>query len=133
MQIPETVERRLLDEAIIWMTTVSRHGQPQPSPIWFWWDGARILMYSKDETARLRNIDANPRVSLNLDGNGRGGAIVVIEGSARIDRDLPPARRVPEYIEKYQPFLDDYGWTAESFSRDYPVPIVITPERLRSW
>ena len=31
--------KRLRDELIVWLTTVSRLGQPQSSPVWFWWDG----------------------------------------------------------------------------------------------
>ena len=133
MQLPPAVEERIRTESILWMTTVNRSGQPQPSPIWFWWDGEEILMFSKDNTARLTSIATNPKVSLNLDGDGRGGAIVVIEGVARIDRSLPPARSMPEYVAKYQSYLDSYGWTAEGFSVDYPVPIMITPTGLRSW
>lgn len=133
MQFPPGIEERMSTESIMWMTTVRPSGQPQPSPIWFWWDGAEFLMFSKDDTARLTNITANPRVSLNLDGDGRGGAIVVVEGVARIDRSLPPARSVPEYVAKYQAYLDSYGWTPEGFSVDYPVPIKITPTGLRSW
>lgn len=133
MNFPPEVEERLRSEPIMWMTTVTPAGQPQPSPIWFLWNGTNILMFSKADTARLTNIDANPHVSLNLDGDGRGGAIVVIEGTALIDRDHPPAEALPEYVEKYQTFLDDYGWTASSFSIDYPVPILIQPKRLRAW
>ena len=133
MNFPPNVEERLRSEPIMWMTTVTPGGQPQPSPIWFWWDGDLILMFSKDNTARLTNIAAYPNVSLNLDGDGRGGAIVVIEGIARIDRDHPTAQAIPEYIEKYQTFLDGYEWTAAGFSTDYPVPIKIAPTRLRAW
>ena len=133
MNFAPNVEERLRSEPIMWMTTVTPGGQPQPSPVWFWWDGDEILMFSKDNTARLTNIAAHPNVSLNLDGDGRGGAIVVIEGVARIERDHPAAQVIPEYIEKYQAFLDSHEWTAAGFSTDYPVPIKITPTHLRAW
>lgn len=133
MEFPANVDDRLRTEAIMWMTTVTPGGNPQTSPIWFLPVDQEILMFSKDDTARIRNVARNPKVSLNLDGDGRGGAIVVIEGTAGIDRAHPPASAVPEYIAKYQPFLDDYDWTPESFSADYPVPILITPTRLRAW
>ena len=110
MQIPSKVEQRLRDEPIMWMTTVTPGGVPQTSPIWFLWDGSEFLMFSKDDTARIRNISDNPSISFNLDGDGRGGAVVVIEGTARIDRDHPPATAMPEYIEKYQGFLDLTEW-----------------------
>ena len=60
---------RLATSRVLWMTTVSPDGTPQSSPIWYVWDGGDFLMYSL-ESARIRNLAAHRRVSLNLDGNG---------------------------------------------------------------
>ena len=30
---------RLASEIPVWLTTVNDQGQPQSSPVWFWWDG----------------------------------------------------------------------------------------------
>ena len=87
----ERAARRLRDEPLAWLVTVSPAGQPQPSPIWFEWDGSSILLYSKPDTPKLRNIAANPRVTLHLDGNGHGGDIVIVSGTAAAQRR--PARR----------------------------------------
>jgi PPOX class probable F420-dependent enzyme len=60
-------------------------------PVWFLWDGAEsVVMYSMP-AARVRNVEANPRVTLNFAGDGKGGDIVVLSGRAAIDRDTPPA------------------------------------------
>ena len=40
MNFPPEVEERLRSEPIMWMTTVTPDGRPQPSPIWFLWSGA---------------------------------------------------------------------------------------------
>lgn len=125
--------RRLAEEPIIWLTTVAASGQPQASPVWFLFADGEFLVYSLPDTARPTNIAENPRVSLNLDGNGLGGDIVTIEGEARIDRDAPPSSEVPGYQAKYRPFIDRNGWTPESFARDYPVPIRIRPTKVRVW
>ncbi len=86
--------RRLREERIAWLTTVSPRGMPQPVPVWFLWDGdASVLLYSQPDTPKLRNIAENPRVSLHLDGNGRGGDIVVCVGKARVSDD-PSADQV---------------------------------------
>ena len=62
--------RRLREDIIGWLTTVSPEGAPQPVPVWFLWDGASsILLYSRPEKRKLRNIAGNPRVSLNLDSD----------------------------------------------------------------
>lgn len=126
-------EQRLRDELIIWLTTASRSGQPQTSPVWFLWDGSEFLVYSLPGTARTRNIEANPRVSLNLDGDGQGGSVVTVEGTARIDPAAPRSTDVPAYAAKYRNKIAGHGWTPESFADDYPIPIRITPTRARSW
>lgn len=124
---------RLTDDMIIWLTTVRPNGQPQTSPVWFLYRDGEFLVYSRAGTARTTNIAENPRVSLNLDGNGRGGDIVTIEGEARIDREAPPSNEAPAYREKYAGFIADHGWTPEGFAVDYPIPIRITPTRARVW
>ena len=92
--------RRLREDVLAWLTTVDRRGTPQPVPVWFLWDGGTsILVYSRPGTPKLRSIEGNPRVSLHLDGNGRGGDIVVCLGQATISDD-PPADEIPEYIDE---------------------------------
>ncbi len=124
---------RLRSDLIGWLTTVSPGGQPQPSPVWFLWEGGNLLVYSLADTARVRNLEANPKVSLNLDGDGVGGEVVVVEGEARFDPDAPPASGNPPYLEKYRERFERYNWTPEWFAERYPVAIRITPTRLRAW
>jgi PPOX class probable F420-dependent enzyme len=121
---------RLDDEIIIWLTTVTPKGQPQASPVWFWWDGEEFLVYSLP-SARVRNIEHNPKVALNLDGNGEGGDIVTLEGIARIDPAAPPAYEHAEYVAKYQRKFEEHDWTPEWFASRYSVPIRIQPTRAR--
>jgi PPOX class probable F420-dependent enzyme len=124
---------RLASERIVWMTTVDPHGQPQTSPVWYLWDGDAFVIYSLDPTPRLDNIEANPRVALNLDGNGSGGDIVTIEGSAIIDRTAPGPHEVAAYVERYRDRMDR-GWGGPSqFAARYPTLIRVTPTRVRQW
>ncbi|MCJ7780851.1 MAG: TIGR03667 family PPOX class F420-dependent oxidoreductase [Acidimicrobiia bacterium] len=123
---------RLEWERIGWLTTVAADGTPQTSPIWFLWDGDEFLLYSLD-SARVRNLTSKARVSLNLDGNGMGEDIVVVEGTARLDETAPTAAENPAYLAKYEPVMDEYGWTPEWFAGRYSVPIRITPTKYRYW
>jgi PPOX class probable F420-dependent enzyme len=124
---------RLTDEKIIWLTTVRPNGQPQTSPVWFLYEDGEFLIYSLPGTARTANIEANPQVSLNLDGNGEGGDIVSVEGDARIDSTAAPSDQVAAYQAKYAGHIARNGWTPESFAADYPVAIRVTPRRARVW
>jgi PPOX class probable F420-dependent enzyme len=123
--------QRLHEEKLCWLTTVDSAGTPQPIPVWFLWDGVdSVLLYSRPDTPKLRAIERNSRVSLNLDGNGTGGDIVVVLGEAAVSED-PPAHEVPEYVEKYAALIERNGWTPESFSADYSVPVRVRVARVR--
>jgi PPOX class probable F420-dependent enzyme len=135
--IDETTEfgaraaRRLREDRLAWLTTVDAAGTPQPIPVWFLWDGkASVLVYSQPGTAKLRNLERSPRVSLHLDGDGQGGDIVVVTGEAQISDD-PPADRVSEYVAKYTWGFERNRWTPEEMARMYSTPIRIQLRRLR--
>ncbi len=121
---------RLEHELVGWLVTVSPRGAPQAVPVWFLWDGgSSILLYSRPGKPKLRNIAANPQVALHLDGNGRGGDIVVLSGRAAASDD-PPADRVEAYVAKYRGLIEGNGWTPASFAADYSVPVRIDLTRL---
>jgi PPOX class probable F420-dependent enzyme len=125
--------RRLESEPVVWLTTVSPAGQPQSTPVWFLWDAGEFLVYGAASGPKKRNIEANPHVSLHLDGNGRGGDNVIFEGSATVDATGPAADAVPAYISKYRTSMDANGWTPQGFAADYPHRIRIRPTRARIW
>ena len=76
----QQMARRLRTELVPWLTTVRADGMPQPTPVWFLWEGETILMYSQPLTQKLRNIASNPNASLHFDGNGYGGNIGIAFG-----------------------------------------------------
>lgn len=127
----EVIER-LRNDRIGWLTTVASNGTPQTSPIWFLWTENDILIYSLN-SPRARNIVTHPRVSLHLDGNGLGGDIVVIEGTATIDESAPPCADNREYLAKYESVMEGNGWTPQWFGDKYHVPIRITATKYRYW
>lgn len=124
---------RLESEIIIWMTTVDPKGQPQTAPVWFLFETDSFLVYSLDPTPRLRNIAANPHVALNLDGDGSGGGVVTIEGTAEVDPDAPRADQVDGYLVRYRDRMER-GWgSPAAFAAKYPTAVRITPVRAREW
>jgi PPOX class probable F420-dependent enzyme len=126
----EKVLRRLRDETVIWLVTVRPDGTPEPSPVWFHWDGDSFVIYSLAKTARQRNIARNPPVALHFDSN-RGADVVVFTGEATIDDAAPPAHANTAYVEKYRADLARIGVSPENFSMRYSVPIRVRPTKLR--
>jgi len=125
----ERAARRLREEGLGWLVTVSPAGQPQPSRVWFLWDGDTVLLYSRPDAPKLRNIAANPRVALHLDGDDVGGNLVILHGTARVV-DGPAADTVPAYVDKYDARMARNGWSPADFAALYSVPLRIDPARL---
>jgi len=85
-----------------------------------------VLMYSRPNQQKERNITRNPKVSLNFDGDGHGGNIIIITGEAHVVADAPPATEVPEYVAKYAEGIKGIGMTPESMAQAFSVAIRIT-------
>lgn len=125
------VARRLADEQIIWLTTVRADGTPQPSPVWFLWDGASFLIFSQPKAQKLKNIAHGPTVSLHLDGDGRGGDIVVFTGRAAVEAAAPSVVEVPAYVEKYRAGIANIGMTPAQMAAEFSTAVRVTPTHLR--
>jgi PPOX class probable F420-dependent enzyme len=127
------VARRLRDEVVAWLTVVDPAGTPQPAPVWFLWDGELVLIYSQREAKRLDHLAANPRVAFHLDGDGKGGDIIVLTGEAEVVQDEPPVPDNQAYLAKYGRRITE-GWgTAEEFASIYAVPVRFRPRRVRGY
>jgi PPOX class probable F420-dependent enzyme len=129
----QRVDTRLQTNLMAWLTTVSPAGKPDSVPVWFLLrDDDSILVYSQPAKAKLRNIDANPNVSLGLDVTDIGRDIIRITGTAMRATGHPPADRVPEYVAKYVERIGAIFGTPERFAEAFSEAIVITPSRLHA-
>jgi PPOX class probable F420-dependent enzyme len=119
----ERVRRRLREDVVIWLTTVGSDLTPQPNPVWFLWEADSVLVYNRADAHRLQHVKARPRVSLNFDGDRRGGDIVVITGTAVISENEPAPHEHAAYVAKYGEMMAGVSGTLERFSQQYPVPL----------
>jgi PPOX class probable F420-dependent enzyme len=127
------VEARLASNLMAWLTTVSPDGCPDSVPVWFLFqDNGTILIYSQQGKRKLRNIDANPNVSLGLDVTDLGRDIIRFEGTATRPADHPRADQIPAYAAKYTERIGAIFGTVERFASLFCDAIVITPSRLHA-
>lgn len=110
-------------DLIAFMTTVTPSGQPKTSPIWFIRDGEDLVMYSQPNALKLSNIAVNPKTSFTLRADERGHRFVLIDAASWVDAQLPPAKDLPGFVDKYAGEIASLGWTPESFSGDYSVGV----------
>jgi len=128
------VAERLDTEVVAWLTVVDPSGVPQPTPIWFLWDGATALIYSRQQARRLSHLATHPQVALHLNASASGGDIVVLTGSVAVDESAPAPQDNPPYLAKYGERIANGPWgTPEVFAGTYSVPLRFTPDRVRGF
>jgi PPOX class probable F420-dependent enzyme len=119
------VARRLREETSVWLTTVTPSGAPLPRPVGFLWDGDDTVSIYSQPGARIRNIARNPKVTLNFDGDGHGGDIVILSGMAEVDESGPSAADNTPWAAKYAGEWEHARMTAQSFAQRFSVPVRI--------
>jgi len=91
----------------------------------FLWDGGDSVSVCSRPGARIRNIARNPKVALNFDGDGRGGDIVVLSGTAEVDESGPSAAEDAAWVAKYASEWARSGMTAGSVAQRFSIPVRI--------
>ena len=120
-------------EPIVWLSTVRPDGTPHLVPIWFWWDGEGILVFSKPDAQKVRNLRANPSVMLALGDPDDDFDVGLFRGRAElIDR---PTRSVLPFahLAKYADRLAALGVDAETYAATYSQVIRIVPDLFLGW
>ena len=123
------IDARLRAEPIIWLSSVRPDGKPHLVPVWFLWDGAAILIFSKPAAQKVRNLRHSPQVMLALDSADEGEDIVLLEGRAELLGDDAPRSTLPAYAEKYAALMARINITAESMAQEYTQTIRVMVER----
>ncbi|WP_336086953.1 TIGR03667 family PPOX class F420-dependent oxidoreductase [Nocardia sp. SSK8] len=126
------VAQRLAGDHVVWLTTVAPSGTPQPNPVWFLWQNGEFLLFTQPGTPKLRNIAADPRVSLNLNSTASGGDFAVFTGSARVGEAATDAE-IAAYSRKYTQGFVEIAMTEAEFFADYAVPVRVAPDRIRGF
>jgi PPOX class probable F420-dependent enzyme len=63
---PERFEDLLASRALGHLATIGANGRPQVNPVWFISDGSHIFLSVKPDTAKYRNMRANPAVAMSI-------------------------------------------------------------------
>lgn len=131
---PETLRRvmPMLDaEPVVWLSTVSPDGLPHLIPTWFWWDGEALLVFSRPNAVKVRNLRARPRLMVALGRPEEDFAVALIEAGATC---LPGPAAIPvEFFGKYAAELEAAGMDQATFRATYTQAIRIVPTRFLPW
>lgn len=123
------IGRRLRTEPIIWLATANM--VPHLVPMWFLWDGEGVTLFSLPSTQKLRNLAANPNVSLALDAADQGYDIVILHGRAALIDDPRVSGLMPAFVEKYASI--PRRWPPTEWAKRFSQAIRVVPTHLIGW
>jgi PPOX class probable F420-dependent enzyme len=119
----------LRDDPVVWLSSVQRDGRPHLVPVWFHWDGEKIVAFSKPHARKVDNLRDQPRVMLAVGTPGPDFEVELIEATAELP-DCPAAELMPEgFSAKYRDLLRRAGLSVQRFVEVYSQPIVLRPTR----
>jgi len=127
------VEQRLRNDPIVWFTTVRPDGRPHVVPVWFFWDGESLTIYSEPNNRKMRNLQHNANVSLALNTADEGDDVVIIEGKAELLGKSAQTMTNPAYLEKYGKLIENMQTTPDKLAASFSEVIRVTPTRFISW
>ncbi len=92
------------------------------------------MLLSQPEAPKIRNINGNSKVSLNLDGDtATGGGVLTIEAVAEVIGEMSGDRWLA-YLAKYESRIRNGPWgTPDAFIAMFSSAIRIVPVRARAW
>ena len=120
-------------EPVVWLSTVRPDGGPHLVPIWFWWDGEAVLVFSKPGAQKVRNLRAHPSVMLALGDAEDDFDVGLVRGRAEL-LDAPTSEVLPTAaLDKYADRLASIGLGAEEYAATYSQVIRIVPLDFLPW
>jgi len=123
------VEAALRDDPVVWLSSVQADGRPHLVPVWFHWDGERIVAFSKPHARKVDNLRGQPQVMLAVGTPGPDFEVELIEATAELP-DAPAESIIPAgFGAKYRELLHRAGLTVQRYAQVYSQPIVLRPTR----
>jgi PPOX class probable F420-dependent enzyme len=113
--------------------TVRATGAPQVTPVWFYWSGETITVWTTDSRAWVKNVQRDPRIAFSVQTADAPYPAVVFRGTASVATGDTPdirdaIRRITRrYVEPHE---------VEAYITDWPelrTIVTITPTHITSW
>ena len=102
MKLPESVREFLKKANFAVLATISPSGKPQVTPVWFLVDDDHILINTSKGRAKLRNMQANPHVALEVHDLANPYQFVQIRGKVEKLDPASGAHDIDRLSQRYR-------------------------------
>lgn len=123
--IPDDLKDILDKKGIAHVATISPAGNPRTSPMWYEWDGERVLLSHTKGRAKYREVLERPRIALSITDPDDPYRYIEIRGRVEVEDD--PEKTLIHRLAKKYTGKDRYEWDGPGDER---VIFKVTPERV---
>jgi PPOX class probable F420-dependent enzyme len=114
------------------VATTRRDGAPHAVPVWYRYDGERVLIWTSDERAWVKHLKRDSRVAVTIGETAAPFGAVLIDGIASYhDGEAWIAEEIRAITVRYIP-----GGEVDAYIERWSGlggMVAITPERIVSW
>jgi len=128
----QEVEVLLTKSQVATLSSHNADGTIHTTPVWFKYDGGKILFGTQDDCRRIKNIKRNPDVTVVVDDRQWPLKGIIIYGRAELDYDNVIPKRTAIF-EKYMPKENASGLAQALAKMRKPVVIRVTPSKMISY
>ena len=114
------------------LATIRPDGSPHVAPVWYHYDGDKVMVVAERTTVKVRNIGNDPRVSLSIATDTEPYKYVLVTGDATIS-DAGMADLVRAMAVGYKGDVEGRQYAAKVLEDlDFCV-ITVTPSKISGW
>ena len=106
--VPASYHDVLAAPALAHVATIGPDGAPQSTPVWFDWDGARLLLALAPGRQKMRNLRRDPRLAVSMVDPSNPIRYLEVRGRATFEAD-PDRSLLTRLVRKYTG-SDDLSW-----------------------
>ncbi len=104
-------------------------GTPRVVPIWFHWNGREFVLGTPPKAPKLKALAKNPKVALTIDNNEFPHKVLLVRGTARMEKVAGVASEYAAAAERYFGSQQGKAWVSQMGSMvSEMVRITIIPE-----
>ena len=90
------------------LATIGPAGEPQSKPLWYEWDGERLLLSSTKARQNYKNMSRNPNVAVSIVDPDNPYSYLEIRGTVTLEDD--PRNTLIDALAKKYLGKDQYPW-----------------------
>ena len=127
------IARQLLrDEVILHFSYTAPDGAPRVIPLGYVWDGAKFLMWTIPDSAKVRALRADDRVAITIDILGPPPRVLLVRGRAALEtvEGVPDGYLEASYRTMPREAWEDFETQVRAMYKQMVV-ITVTPEWAR--